>query len=224
MILRTHFCFSSFPIDFGALGLLVTAIVAVVLYPAAWEPHSIVMTAGVVILATFILLLEGRFMDKNPLGMRAHLRNVVTRNFNILRFVWGRGLLYIVAGILNIGQTWLITVVSGGIMVLIGVLSVANGIHCSRKFSVLRNALTDDSFLLLLFTYYDTNSDGYLEAHQFARLLSALGMELDDRYTLKAFNVIDSRGKRKINFDDFSNWWHEGFVQRGRKDDASELV
>lgn len=163
-------------------------------------------------------------MDKNPLGMRAHLRNIVTRNFNILRFVWGRGLLYIVAGVLNIAQTWLMTMISGAVMVAIGALSILIGIHCSRKFSVLRNALTDDSFLLLLFTYYDANSDGYLEAHQFARLLSALGMELDDRYTLKAFNVIDSRGKRKITFDDFSNWWHGGFVQRGRKDDGAELV
>jgi hypothetical protein len=212
-------------IVFGALGLLITAIVAVVLYPAAWEPHSIVMTVGVVVMAVFILLLEGRFLGQDPIGYRAHLRNIVTRNFNMLRFVWGRGLLYIVAGVLNISQTWLITIASGAFMVLLGILALILGAYASRKFSILRNALQDESFLLLVFSAYDSDGDGYLEAHQFAKLLTYLGLELDDRYTLKAFNVIDTQGKRRVSFDDFQSWWSSGFVARGRRhDEDADIV
>lgn len=201
----------------GALGLLATSVTAVVLYPAAWEPHSIVMTVAVVIMSVFVLLLEGRFLNKNPLSTRAHLRNIMTRNFNMLRFVWGRGLLYITVGILNIAQTWLITIISGAFMVVLGILAIALGINASRKFAVLRNSLSDESFLLLLFSQYDRDGDGYMTPGEFAGLLSYLGVELDDRYTLKAFNTIDVEGKRRISFDDFNHWWNIGFIQRGRR-------
>jgi len=197
--------------------LLVTAIVSVVLYPAAWEPHSIVMTVGVVIMSFFILILEGRFLVTNPLSGRAHMRNILTRNFNVLRFLWGRGILYIIAGTLNVAQTWLITVISGSVMILLGILAIVVGIHASRKFAALRNSLADESFLVLIFGSYDSDGDGYLEAWQFARLLAYLGMELDDRYTLKAFNAIDREGNRKVSYEDFSNWWTAGYIERGRR-------
>jgi hypothetical protein len=196
---------------------MATAITAVVLYPEAWEPKSIVMTVCVVIMSLFILVLEGRFIATNPLSARAHIRNIVTRNFNILRFVWGRGILYIFAGTINVAQTLLITMISGSIMIVLGILAIILGIHASRKFAALRNSLADESYLLLLFSYYDSDSDGYIEAYQFTNLLSYLGMELDDRYALKAFDTIDRDGDRRISFDEFNDWWTNGYIQRGRK-------
>jgi hypothetical protein len=209
-------CFLRFSSVFGAIGLIVTAVLAVVLYPSAWEAHSIVMTVLVVILAVFIAVLEGRFWSGDPLSARAHLRNVMTRNFNILRFVWGRGLLYIVAGILNVAQGWLMTMISGGIMILLGIIAVIVGVHASRKFVSLRNSLADESFLMLVFSNYDRDQDGYMVPSEFSHLLYSLGMELDDRYTLKAFNVIDTDHDRKISFDEFSHWWTSGYIERGR--------
>lgn len=214
------YSYSLLPTVFGALALLVTAIVAVVLYPEAWEPRSIVMTACVVIMSLFIIILEGRFIAPNPLNARAHVRNIVTRNLNILRFVWGRGLLYIIAGTINVAQTWIITMASGGVMIFLGFISIFVGVHASRKFAALRNSLADESYLLLLFSYYDSDSDGYLEPYQFANLLSYLGMEVDDRYALKAFNAIDRNGDRRVTFDEFSQWWTNGYIERGRKGPA----
>jgi EF-hand domain pair len=196
---------------------MVTAIVAVVMYPEAWEPKSIVMTVCVVTMSLFILVLEGRFISPSPLSARAHLRNIMTRNFNILRFVWGRGILYVSAGTINVAQTWLITMISGAVMIVLGILAIILGIHASRKFASLRNSLADESFLLLLFSYYDGDGDGFLEVHQFTSLLSYLGMELDDRYALKAFDTIDRDGDRRISFDEFNHWWTSGYIERGRK-------
>jgi EF-hand domain pair len=201
----------------GSLGLIGTAIAAVVMYPEAWEAHSIVMTVCVVIMSIFIAVLEGRFLSLDPLSARAHLRNVMTRNFNILRFLWGRGLLYISAGILNVAQTWLITIISGAFMIALGILAFIVGVRASRKFAALRNSLADESFLLLVFSNYDGDGDGYLKPHEFALLLSSLGMELDDRYTLKAFTAIDSDKNRKISFEELHHWWTSGYIERGRK-------
>jgi hypothetical protein len=205
------------PAFFGALGLITTAIVSLVMEEDAWTSHSIVMSVCVIIMSMFVVILDGRFLSTNPLSARAHLRNIMTRNFNIFRFLWGRGLLYMTAGILNVAQLWLITVVSGGIMILIGFIAVCVGIYSSRKFSSLRNSLADESFLLLVFSTYDDDGDGYLVPYEFALLLADLGMELDDRYTLKAFNVIDTDNDRRISFDEFSHWWTSGYIERGRR-------
>lgn len=175
------------------------------------------MTIMVVILSLFIIVLEGRFISANPLSPRAHVRNIMTRNFNILRFVWGRGLLFVVAGTLNVAQTWWITIASGAFMIFVGIIAILVGVHASRKFAALRNSLADESFLLLVFSNYDSNGDGYLVPYEFSGLLSNLGMELDDRYTLKAFNAIDTDGNRKISFDEFCHWWTSGYIERGRK-------
>jgi hypothetical protein len=210
------------PAFFGAIALMTTAIIALVLYPDAWEPHSIVTSVGVILMSFFVVILDGRFLAQNPLSARAHLRNVLTRNFNIFRFVWGRGLLYIVAGILNCTQLWLLTICSGAVMIALGFVALCVGIHASRKFASLRNSLADESFLLLVFSRYDVDGDGYIAPNEFAVLLSELGMELDDRYTLKAFNVIDTDNDRKISFDEFNYWWASGYIERGRRRRDSE--
>jgi hypothetical protein len=214
------------PAFFASLGMLVTVIVAIVLYPKAFSPHNIVMSISVVIMSFFIMVLDGRFLSSNPLSARAHLRNILTRNFNIFRYLWGRGLLYIAAGVLSMSEMWMMTMISGAVMILIGVIALFVGIHASRKFATLRSSLADESFLLLVFSNYDSDGDGYLDPSEFSMLLSNLGMELDDRYTLKAFNVIDSDNNRKISFDEFNHWWSMGYVERGRKrqEDGEEMT
>lgn len=205
------------PAFVGAIGLLTTAILSLVLYPTAWQVHSIVLSCAVVILATFILILDGRFLSSSPLSARAHLRNVMTRNFNIFRFVWGRGLLYIVAGVLSVAEMELIMMISGAVMILIGSIAFCVGVHASRKFASLRSSLADESYLLLVFSNYDSDGDGYITPSEFSNLLTDLGMELDDRYTLKAFNVIDSDNDRLISFEEFNHWWASGYIERGRR-------
>jgi hypothetical protein len=197
--------------------MIVTVVLTMILYPEAWEPHSIVITVLVVILSFFIIILEGRFIASSPLSARAHLRNIMTRNFNIFRFLWGRGILYIVTGALTVTQIWLMTIISGAFMILLGFLAICVGGHASRKFSTLRNSLSDESYLLLTFSYYDSDGDGFLVPYEFANLLHNLGMELDDRYNLKAFNAIDTDGDRKISFEEFCDWWNAGYIERGRR-------
>lgn len=205
------------PAFFGALGLIGTCVAALVIYPDAWTTHSIVMSVCIVVMSIFVLILDGRFLATNPLSARAHLRNVLTRNFNIFRYVWGRSILYLLAGILSIAQLWFVTICAGSFMVTVGVLGLIVGIHASRKFAALRSSLADDSFLLLAFSNFDSDGDGYLEPNEFALLLADLGMELDDRYTLKAFSVIDTDNDRRISFDEFNHWWASGYIERGRK-------
>lgn len=209
--------FIRIPAFFGGLGLIGTSIAALVLEDGSWSAPFIVMSVCVIIMGIFILILDGRFLARNPLSARAHLRNIMTRNFNIFRFLWGRSLLYIIAGILSVSHVKLITMISGAVMILIGIIALCVGVYSSRKFAALRNSLADESFLLLVFSNYDSDGDGYISPSEFALLIQDLGMELDDRYTLKAFNVMDTDNDRRISFDEFSHWWASGYIERGRK-------
>ena len=89
--------------------------------------------------------------------------------------------------------------------------------YSSRKFATLKHSLADDSFLLLEFSNHDSDDDGFIEPCEFASLLSTLGMELDDRYCLKAFNSMDTDHDRRISFEEFCHWWTQGYIERGRK-------
>ena len=206
------------PAFLGALSLIGCTIAAFIVDKEnAYEIHSIVMYICITLMASLIIILDGRFIFPHPLSVRSHMRNIITRNFNILRFLWGRGLLYITAGVLIISQMWLCGIFAGSFMCAVGALAVPVGIHASRKFSALRNSLADESFLLLIFANYDGDGDGYVDPREFSMILMDLGVELDDRYTLKAFNIIDQEGNRRISFEEFSHWWSSGFVERGRK-------
>eukprot|EP00523_Entomoneis_sp_CCMP467_P010566 CAMPEP_0168735374 /NCGR_PEP_ID=MMETSP0724-20121128/9299_1 /TAXON_ID=265536 /ORGANISM="Amphiprora sp., Strain CCMP467" /LENGTH=173 /DNA_ID=CAMNT_0008782513 /DNA_START=264 /DNA_END=785 /DNA_ORIENTATION=+ len=141
----------------------------------------------------------------------------MTRNFNIFRFLWGRGLLYAAAGVLCVSQMYIVNICAGAFMIAVGLCSLVVGIHASRKFAALRNSLADESYLALVFSNYDHDNDGYIHPSEFALVLADLGMELDDRYTLKAFHVIDTDDDRRISFDEFSHWWASGYIERGRK-------
>ena len=202
------------------LGALLAIVVSASAFyfdrPSSIETQSIVLYVCITILSIMIMALEGRFMSTHPMSLRSHVRNLITRNFSILRFLWGRGFLYVTVGILSIGQMWAPSVYSGAFLLFVGVMALAVGVHASRKFALLRNSLADQSYLLLVFSTYDTDADGYIDAREFSMLLMNLGVELDDRYTMKAFNSIDEDGDRLISFEDFSHWWSMGFVERGR--------
>ena len=216
--------FIRIPAFLGAIALIVATVISLVMEPESWTAHSIVMAVCILLMSVFILILDGRFLASNPLSARAHLRNIMTRNFNIFRFLWGRGLLYIAAGILSVAQMWPVNLYSGIYVICVGIVALSVGVHASRKFAALRNSLADESFLLLVFSNYDTDGDGYVNPSEFAILLADLGMELDDRYTLKAFNVIDTDNDRRVSFEEFSHWWASGYIERGRRrrDDDTE--
>ena len=107
--------------------------------------------------------------------------------------------------------------ISGAVMFAVSLLAIFVGSYSSRKFAALRHSLSDESFLLLEFSNVDYDDDGYINPTEFAYLLNNLGMELDDRYCLKAFNSMDVDHDRRVSFEEFCHWWSQGYIERGRK-------
>lgn len=58
-----------------------------------------------------------------------------------------------------------------------------------------------------IFGHYDRNGSGTIEAKEFARILEALGMELEEHELKVAILDVDHDGDGKISWEEFSDWW-----------------
>jgi hypothetical protein len=61
--------------------------------------------------------------------------------------------------------------------------------------------------LLDIFQRYDRNRTGSIEQREFARLLEALGQNINDEELAIAFDIIDTERTGQISWKQFKNWW-----------------
>jgi len=171
---------------------------------------TLICAVHTLLLSLLIVIFEVRACRgaRNPMSVRARLRTVMVRYFNILRLIWGRGLLYITTGSLNIavGYTpWVYY--TGGTLLGLGLLAILIGAHASFNLERLRLSLTDDAFLWSKYDEADADKDQLLGISEFSQLIWSLGLELDDAYTYRAFQEIDHDADAKITFHEFKAWW-----------------
>lgn len=199
----------------SALFMLTTSIIP---YAMGWSMSiaDVIISTLTFCLSIFIILLEGRFSFVNandPVGYRASVRGAIIKSIGGLKLVWGRGVLYLITGLLQVAQMHTITYLSGGLMALIGCVVIIAGASSAAQLMRLKKSLTDDAHLLYLFAKYDRDKDGYQVIKDFARFIVAVGLDLDDAYTVGAFKAIDKDFDGRISFIDFHKWWAQCTVR-----------
>lgn len=192
-----------------AIGCMVTTIYPLVTDIAYWTIPTLICAFHTCVLCILILFLEGRVICsyRNPLGTRARVRGITTRYLNFARFLWGRGLLYIYAGSMNLTIDWTYEVYTGVPLICLGIAAIYSGANASNNLEKMKASLTDVSYLWARFESHDVDNDALIDLSGFAELLWDLGFEFDDVYTYKAFQQIDRDGDGKVSFEDFKNWW-----------------
>lgn len=123
-----------------------------------------------------------------------------------LKFVWGRGLLYFVAGSLQLSQGGIIDFVVGGFVMFVGALYIYVGQQTAIKLREMRKTLYSEQSLRTKFEESDREGKGKLTKEQFQDLIDRLGMHLNRRETEAAFLHI-SKDAGALSFDDFGEWW-----------------
>jgi hypothetical protein len=191
-----------------AVGTIFTTLWPIVTVPAFWTIPVLICAFHSVSLCLLIIVLEGRAVAiRSPTNARARLRNLITRYLSVLKFVWGRGLLYIYAASMNLTLDHAWVIYTSLPLIAFGIFAILAGGHASYNLDQLKSSLTDESYLWVKFSQNDQDMDGLLDANGFAELLWCLGLEFDDMYTYKAFKQIDADNDGYISFDDFKHWW-----------------
>ena len=120
------------------------------------------------------------------------------------------------AGLLSCVLILTPSVITGVFMICVGLTAVLTGGYSSRMFYLLRDSLKDDEYLATMFKKYDYDKDGFITLPEFVNLLSALGMDLDDRVGIKAFHAADINHEYKISEEAFVSWWKTAFLKNGK--------
>jgi hypothetical protein len=220
--------FIRIPAILCAIGMIFTTLFPLVRFDNYWSYPILINAFWICFMSFLIIVLEGRALGvRNPTNHRARIRSAVTRYLNLFKLLWGRGMLYIFAGSLNLTIDFEWVVYSAFAMIFVGIIAIIAGAHASHNLSQLRTSLTDESFLWVKFSHNDTEKDGFIELNGFAELLWSLGLEFDDMYTFKAFQQIDRDQDKKISFDEFKHWWvvtqNDGHQLEGSQNHGDQL-
>lgn len=81
-------------------------------------------------------------------------------------------------------------------------------IELSGVFGVVRYKESDPfAEVREIYDHYDRDKDGVISPREFARVLEALGMELEEHELKLALGEVDRDGSQQIEWDEFLGWW-----------------
>ena len=157
-----------------------------------------------VFLGVVVIILEGKSMF-----LSSELINRIHKYALFLKFLWGRGCLYLIAGCLQLYQTTLLSYIAGAYLCFVGGLYVVVGQRTAYKLKALRKTLYSEQTLRSKFQEADTDGDGGLNMNQFRMLTLSLGLDLTKRETEAAFAHMIKADNQKLSYSEFHTWWTE---------------
>jgi len=158
------------------------------------------------IFGVFVIILEGRPFQITVSSVHLWISDYL----KILRFLYGRGLLYLFVGSIQyLVLSSPYSAIAGGLMIILGIICYLVGLAAKVSWDNAR-ALnpSDHTKLKLKFELYDIDNDGYLNIEGFQDFVVSLGLnELENINFDTAFHAIDRNKDAKISFDELEMWW-----------------
>lgn len=188
----------------GGIAMMASSVLGFVGNILSLKFFNAVIEVYTFLLGIVIIIIEG-----NRCPIPATFQENLFKYAMFLKFVWGRGCLYFVAGSLEMSQLNVVDFSVGAFMCFVGVIYIIVGRKTAKKLSELHKSMFSEHTLKAKFDEADTNNTGSLDENQFKTLAESLGMELSKVETSTAFIEIDKNNDGQISFDDFALWWKE---------------
>ena len=199
----------------GGVLLLVIASLEIVHKAVQLNVAGVFVELYTVILGAIVFILEGKQMILTS--------SVITKLHKyalFLKYLWGRGTLYFIAGTLQLTQFDLLNYIAGVYMCMLGVLYIFIGQRTASKLRSLKSSMISEYTLRTNFQEAASTTkinDGRLDRIQFRTLTQSLGMDMTRRETEAAFYYIPKEDSEKLTYEEFVTWWKDADVQ----DDAT---
>jgi hypothetical protein len=188
LLSATALIFSS---SFGLLG----AILSFNISETIIEIYSVLFGIIMILLESKQLNIPQKYLDK------------LYHYALFLKYVWGRGILYVFAGSLHLLlQGSILDYIVGGMILLVGVVYIIVGKIATKKLKDLRKSLHSDSQIKNKFTAADTTKKG-LTLDQFKALTDQLGLDLNHREAEVIFIHLDKSADGLLTYQEFQGWW-----------------
>lgn len=203
----------------GGILLMVIASIEFVSNLISLHPVNALIELYIFFLGAVVIVLEGKKMF-----FTANVNERLHKYALFLKFLWGRGILYFIAGTLTIAQMGLLNFIAGGYMCLLGIMFIIVGHQTASKLQSLRSAMISEQTLRAKFYAADVDGDGGLNKAQFQHLTQSIGMDMTRRETEAAFYHIHKQDSAKLSYQEFQAWWMETDVEETMGDNAFSFV
>lgn len=171
---------------------------------------SAIFEIYIFILAIVMIILEyGR-----SLSFFSKLEATLYKHALFVKYVWGRGVLYFIAGTLTIALDHLVSLIVGAYVCLVGILFILVGRSTAKKLATAqkharRSAVTPEQ-LQEKFAIADLDGKDALSKEQFGRLITEdLGLDLTRREVESAFLQLDCESRGRISYENVLKWWKD---------------
>lgn len=126
-----------------------------------------------------------------------------------LEFTWGRGLLYILAGTLQLSDWGLIDLIVGWLMTILGLVAIIVGLATAKKLKELKAAIANEEDLKKRWAEADADGDGSLDAKELYDFAEKAGLKVSKYEIATAFSTIDKNFDDLLQFEEFYEWWNK---------------
>lgn len=170
------------------------------------DAYARLVTFSLWIIGFITIMIEGR-----PFHMQIpFVYDIICLFFSFLKYVWGRGFLYFVAGIFQFFLLTKYNIISGVYFMLLGAFSIVFGYRASVRLASLRNSISNKDEIKFMFHSFDKDRDGYLNVEEFRELLISMDEGLDHNDFVAAMGAVDMDNKQMVSYEDLEAWW-EGY-------------
>ena len=200
----------------GGTGVIITSVFGLISSVFFFEFTAALVELFTLAFGCVILILESRQLSLPPVYMENVLKYAL-----FLKFIWGRGVLYTLAGALQsnqgVYQGSMMDIIVGMYLLFIGLLFIVLGYMTAQKLANVGRRSFTTSTLRSKFRAANTDRSGKLDLEQFSTLVDDLDIPLSKREKEIAFLYLDTADCGTLSFDEFNAWFH------GRQDAAPIL-
>jgi len=155
-------------------------------------------------------------LESSKPWMSPEVNKFLFEYFKFMFTMSGRGMFYILAGVLiTVSAPWTNFVV-GVYTIGTGLTSLIYGFKASSKLMALKFTIADEVAARQTFSRYDTDGDGKITIAQFSSLCEAMTLTLSHSELEAAVALIGDPTSRTISVDDFCKW-HTSLLANGQK-------
>jgi len=186
----------------GALAMIVTSLIGLISDVYRIDTISAIIDIYCMVLGVLMIILE----YGHQLSFFAAIQPNLYRNALFLRFVWGRGLFYVLVGSLELSQRHTMNIIVGCYVCLLGVAFAIIGRSASQKLAEARRSTFTMQDFRGKFDESDEEMKGSLDMNQFSSFIKLLGMDMNRREVETTFLQLEEDAR--IAFEVILEWWN----------------
>lgn len=196
MPLRVMALLAGLAVVFLALGGILSSLFSFNLASLVIEIYTVCFGCAMILMETSFVKIPPEYMDQ------------LYKYCFFLKFIWGRGALYIVTGSLQAAQGGLLDLIVGLYVMFVGLLYIVVGRASARKLSEMKHSIFSEDSLKAKFKKHDKDNSGAITMDEFSALVKTLDLDMTKREMEGIFFHLDTNDDDRLVYEEFSKWWN----------------